>query len=71
MRQRELNVMTAEASSFLRSFDMLPEADQREVAAAILQRSLVMDQPPLTDGELVNAAEDIFLQLDRSEQGNA
>ena len=59
--------MTNSAKSILESFDELPDTDKREVARAILRRTLRLDLPPLTDNDLVNQAEDIFLDLDKLE----
>ena len=41
----------------LYSFESLPEAERREVAAEIIRRTIKLDLPPLTDEEL-------FLELD-------
>lgn len=59
--------MTTEADSVLRSFEMLPDADKREVASAIIRQSLELDVPPLSDDELVSTAEELFLKLDEEE----
>ena len=59
--------MTTEAESVLRSFELLPDADKREVASAIIRRSLALDVPPLSDDDLVFAAEELFLKLDEEE----
>jgi hypothetical protein len=63
--------MTAQVRDILQSFDMLPEIDKRDLAAEIIKRSLALAEPPLTDEQLVVAAEEIFLELDRSEAGHA
>jgi hypothetical protein len=57
--------MTGQVRNILDSFDMLPEADKRELAVEIIRRSLELNLPPLTDDELVGAAEETFLELDR------
>jgi hypothetical protein len=59
--------MSSEAKSVLRSFDLLPDADKLEVATEILRRSLRGEVPPLGDEDLVAAAEELFLELDRRE----
>ena len=59
--------MTNSAKSILESFDELPDAEQQEVARAILRRALRLDLPPLTDDDLVSQAEDLFLDLDKRE----
>jgi hypothetical protein len=63
--------MTAQVQDMLHTFDLLPEGDKRELASEILRRTLMLDVPPLSDEQLVGAAEDLFLQLDRSEAGDA
>ncbi len=59
--------MTAQVQDMLHAFDLLPEGDKRELASEILRRTLMLDVLPLSDEQLVGAAEEIFLQLDRSE----
>ena len=51
----------------LNSFEMLPEAEKRELASEITKRSLAFDMPQLSDDSLLLAADEIFLQLDRDE----
>jgi hypothetical protein len=63
--------MTAQVQDMLRTFDLLPEGEKRELAGEILRRTLMLDVPPLSDEQLVGAAEDLFLQLDRSEAVDA
>ena len=60
------NVSTA-AEELLKSFDLLPELEKHSVAAEILRRSLELRSAPLTDEELALNAEQVFLELDRSE----
>jgi hypothetical protein len=59
--------MTTDAKRLLRAFESLSARDQREVADEIIRRSLKKARQPLTDEELVLAADDLFLQLDRRE----
>ena len=63
--------MTAQVQDMLRTFDLLPEGEKRELAGEILRRTLMLDVPPLSDEQLVGAAEELFLQLDRSEAVDA
>ena len=63
--------MTAQVQDMLRTFDLLPDGDKRELASEILRRTLMLDVPPLSDEQLVGAAEELFLRLDRSEAGDA
>lgn len=62
--------MASLIDDILRSFDALPEAAKREVAVEILRRSVQLDVQPLTDEELVSAAEGLFLQLDQDESAD-
>ena len=59
--------MTAQVQNMLHTFDLLPDGDKRELASEILRRTLMLDAAPLSDEQLVGAAEELFLQLDRSE----
>jgi hypothetical protein len=63
--------MTAQVQDILCCFDRLPEEDKREVVTELLRRSAMLGSPPLTDEQLVGTAEELFLQLDREETGNA
>jgi hypothetical protein len=63
--------MTSQVRTILDSFDMLSAADKRELAAEIIRRSQMLDGPPLTDEQLVGAAEETFLELDRRETTDA
>ena len=63
--------MTAQVQDMLHTFDLLPEGDKRELAGEILRRSLMLGVPALSDEQLVGAAEELFLQLDRSEAADA
>ena len=63
--------MTVQVRNILESFDLLPEVDKREFVAEIIKRSLMLDVPPLTDEQLVGAAEETFLELDRREANHA
>ncbi|MFN8626388.1 MAG: hypothetical protein U0587_10480 [Candidatus Binatia bacterium] len=59
--------MTAAAKTILESFDELPEREKREVASAILRRTLRFDFPPLTGEDLVAQADELFRELDARE----
>jgi hypothetical protein len=63
--------MTAQIQDMLHRFDLLPDGDKRELASEILRRTLTLDVPRLSDEQLVGTAEDLFLQLDRSEAADA
>ncbi|HXG66021.1 MAG TPA: hypothetical protein VNO70_13045 [Blastocatellia bacterium] len=59
--------MSTAVEETLESFDHLSEADKREVASAIIRRTIGLDSPPLTEEGLVFTAEAIFLELDQRE----
>ena len=59
--------MTTSVQHLLASFDVLPEAEKRELALEILRRTVNFDTPALSDEELVLSAEELFLELDRRE----
>ncbi len=63
--------MTTAVRNLLNSFDSLPDGDKEELAAEIIRRSAASAAPPLTDEQLLRAADETFLQLDRSEEGDA
>lgn len=63
--------MVAQLQDILRSFELLPEAEKLELAAEIIRRSVNFDMPPVSDEQLVSAAEELFLELDRSEAEDA
>jgi hypothetical protein len=62
--------MALSAQQIIESFEGLPESEKQRVAYEILRRSVYFDVPPLTDEELVAAAEDLFLALDARELEN-
>ena len=59
--------MSAAAKHLIEKFESLPSADQREVVNELLRRAV--EQPYLspTDGELLQVADQVFLEYDRSE----
>lgn len=63
--------MTAQVEEILHTFDGLPDDEKRELVTELLRRSLATNAPPLSDEELVGAAEEVFLRLDGGEAGNA
>ncbi len=62
--------MTVQGQQFLRSFDLVPDSDKREVVVEILRREVAVDIPPLSDRELLDTADGAFGRLDDYEQGN-
>lgn len=63
-------MMSPVVEGMLKSFDGLSSQDQREVIAEMLRRSRNLEWPPLTDGDLVQIADAIFVQLDEAESRN-
>ncbi len=63
--------MTTQVETILHSFELLPDADKRELASEIVRRTLKSDQPPLSDEDLTSIAEESFLALDQEESGDA
>ena len=59
--------MTKSVEELLKSYELLPDEEKRQVASEIIKRSLVFDLPQLSDEELVFNAEQIFLRLDTAE----
>ena len=62
--------MTASVQRILESFERLPEGEKREVVLEILRRAPPFDLPDLSEEELVQGAEELFLTLDREESRN-
>ena len=63
--------MTTKAQSVLQSFEQLAEDDKREVMTAIVRSCRAVDWPAMTDDELHQAADAVFLELDRNEAEDA
>ncbi|MDD5093070.1 MAG: hypothetical protein PHV74_01625 [Dehalococcoidia bacterium] len=59
--------MSTSVKQLLDTFDRLPDADKREMAAEIMRRTVKLDLSPLADEYLVLNAEDLFLELDKRE----
>ena len=49
------------------SFDRLPGKEQKEITRIILLRNLEIETPSVSDQELLDSAEEIFLELDKRE----
>ena len=63
--------MSTATLSILESFNQLPEPEKRELAAEIIRWTANLDFPPLTDEDLVIAADELFIELDRAEVKDA
>lgn len=61
--------MTAAAKHILNDFEALPDPEKREVLAELLRIASHLDYPATSDDELVAAAEHLFLDYDRREEG--
>ena len=59
--------MNPTANELLSTCDVLPVAEQREVAVEILRRATQWESPPLTDEEVAQLADVTFQELDRRE----
>jgi hypothetical protein len=60
--------MTQAAQKMIKTFEALPEDDQRSVVLEILRRTVTEDYPPVDEADLVLAADQVFLDLDRREE---
>ncbi len=59
--------MKATADVLIDSFKSLPEVEKHQVASEILRWSRTADHPPLSEEELIAAADDVFQALDQEE----
>ena len=59
--------MTHQAEKIIESFDALTDAEKREVIAVLLRKATALEHAPMTDDELLAAADNVFLDLDRRE----
>jgi hypothetical protein len=57
--------MTQPAQKIIQSFEALTDAEKREVLAILLRKSIASD--PMSDEELLAAADRVFLDLDLRE----
>jgi hypothetical protein len=62
--------MTTAVKNILRSYEILPELEKRELVYQIIRRSLKFDLPPLSEEQLVFNADELFLELDQRESQN-
>ena len=59
--------MDKSVEALLESFERLPNEAKREAASEIIRRSAKLNLSPLEDEALVQAAENLFLELDKRE----
>lgn len=60
--------MSATIEEIIERFTRLPISEKKIVVSVILRDALETEMPVLSDEELVLNAEDLFLELDRSEE---
>lgn len=61
--------MTEAAQRFLRSFKALPQPDQHDVLVSLLRLPIEAEYSAPADDELIYAAEQVFLDLEKTERG--
>ena len=59
--------MTALVQELLNTFDRLTDLERLVLVMEILKRTIYLDFPPLSDGDLALNAEELFLDLDEQE----
>lgn len=67
-RRWDSDLMTQAAKKLLEEFDALQEGDRAEVLAELLRRVALAPHDLPDSDDLVSAADQIFLELDRREQ---
>ena len=63
--------MSTATQNILDLFNQLREIEKHEFASAIIRWTAKRDFPPLTDEALVQAADTLFIELDKMEAGDA
>ncbi len=59
--------MTPTVEHLLVSFEQLTDPEKHDLAVEVVRRTDIFGAPELSDEELILAAEDLFLALDREE----
>lgn len=59
--------MTPTVENLLEIFEELSDSEKHDLAVAVMRRTIDFDVPAFSDDELVIAAEELFLALDREE----
>ena len=59
--------MNKSIEALLESFERLPEEAKREAASEIIRRSVNLSLPLLEDEAFVEAAENVFIEIDKHE----
>ena len=60
--------MSTATQNILDLFNQLPEIEKHEFASEIIRWTAKRDFPPLIDEALVQAADTLFIELDKAEQ---
>ena len=60
--------MSTDTQNILDLFSQLPKIEKHEFASEIIKWIAKRDFPPLTDEALVQAADALFIELDKAEQ---
>ena len=63
--------MTAAVQQLLRAFDALTDAEKHQAAAEVLRRAAQLVPPELPEEALVEAADELFRELDAREAADA
>jgi hypothetical protein len=63
-------MMNKAARQVLESFEALPETERESVVVEILRRARAESYPAVEDEDLILAADEIFLELDRREDSD-
>lgn len=61
--------MSDAALRFLRSFQALSQADQHDILVSLLRLPVEIEYPAPSEGELLEAADEVFQVLGRAESG--
>lgn len=60
--------MTEKARKLLEVYDSLPESERRQVLVELVHRTALGEHDIPDDADLVAAADEVFLELDRREK---
>ena len=63
--------MNVAPQNILEAFNQLPEIEKHALASEIIKQMVMLDIPPLTDEALVEIADALFLEHDKTEAEDA
>jgi hypothetical protein len=63
--------MTNAVKEVLQAFEALSDGEKQEAAAEVLRRALELESGPLPDEALLEAADELFRELDAREAADA